>query len=767
MTGMTAWRLPTGGLGLEVGAGGAGPAPPACRLAAHWSLLAAPPGRRRQPPSSHPRALLPQIPAHLSLSRPGSCASSLSDATSAAAADALELAPSFSGSLPSGASSASSGSPSHAASSSLRRPAAALWGEAGLAAPAPSSRAGEAARAAELLQASGSAAALEPARTPARRQLFGATPSTTSAAADGGPASSGGLFGVPAGGGRPLSPASLFSAPAGTLTAGGLGPADAASPTKAPSPRELLAALTATLTAQQEQARQAGGVRAVPAPAPRAPAAAGMACAVCHMMFADAGAFRAHCASREHALAVVQHGTAAGAHPPTPAAGELGGRAAAAAGRRTVTCRRTAPLAAWARRACLLQPASAPSCLPSDPWPGCYCCDAGLGAAAMPSLLVLAQTPVFNQLPRMQAGAASPAHGPAASSSAAAAAAAATSAAATALHMRQLGPPMGDASVLLLSGGVPKPAAPSPPAFSSYTPNLTPCCNQVGCGGPRFCQSRAPTKDGGQPYQRAPPQTHARGGPHNPRHLTRPTHPPACAHPVQLLDPHLDAQCLALLRTLRQLDGAERQGAGAGVGLGFSSADDLPDLPDPGLLLGGKPQRRLVGGLREVRGAAACAACACLHPCACGRHATSCTAPLLHGWLTHACAPPKTAAPGAQGGAPRPRAGGGGRCRHSGAQPGGPRPRARHAGGCSAQERAPRVALGSEGWLSHQRPRPVPRPARLTHTLAPLSPDPLPAAGRRHFGHCCAGGGARRARHLRAHPRGPGVRVRPQQAHVG
>lgn len=62
--------------------------------------------------------------------------------------------------------------------------------------------------------------------------------------------------------------------------------------------------------------------------------------------------------------------------------------------------------------------------------------------------------------------------------------------------------------------------------------------------------------------------------------------------PPQLLDPQLDAQCLALLRTLRQLDGAERQGL-PGV--------DEPTAADLAALLAGKQQRRLVGGLREVR----------------------------------------------------------------------------------------------------------------------------------------------------------------------
>lgn len=236
--------------------------------------------------------------------------------TSALSRDcSMDLSPSATAS---GASSAcsGSGSPCQEAASPVRRAAyQPLW-LGGLAAPVPCSLAGEESKVVQLLHQTASSDVLEQptAHCSARRQLF--APPGPATGHDG---NCGGLLSG-ASASRPLSPASLFSAPAGTLTGSSLGAADAAqvpcATARGPSPEVLLATLSAMLSAKQQQAQQArvlgppGGPRhARPAHNP------GLACASCHMVFADVTAYQAHCASQEHAMAVAQYSLLMGVPP--------------------------------------------------------------------------------------------------------------------------------------------------------------------------------------------------------------------------------------------------------------------------------------------------------------------------------------------------------------------------------------------------------------------------------------------------------------------
>lgn len=100
-------------------------------------------------------------------------------------------------------------------------------------------------------------------------------------------------------------------------------------PTGGLAPKLILAALSASLAARQEQQQQrrrlqqqqqeaeaqARAMAAAAAALAHAPAAAtGYACACCSAVFCDESAFHAHCASLEHAMAVV-HRSLAGAMP--------------------------------------------------------------------------------------------------------------------------------------------------------------------------------------------------------------------------------------------------------------------------------------------------------------------------------------------------------------------------------------------------------------------------------------------------------------------
>ena len=97
-------------------------------------------------------------------------------------------------------------------------------------------------------------------------------------------------------------------------------------PASGPAPELILAALSASLAArkqrqeqrqQQQQQQQAEfpaqAMAAAAAPPPcSAAAASGYACACCSAVFCDQSAFRDHCASLEHAMAVLQQSFAGG-----------------------------------------------------------------------------------------------------------------------------------------------------------------------------------------------------------------------------------------------------------------------------------------------------------------------------------------------------------------------------------------------------------------------------------------------------------------------
>ncbi|KAL4422540.1 hypothetical protein ABPG75_008737 [Micractinium tetrahymenae] len=99
-------------------------------------------------------------------------------------------------------------------------------------------------------------------------------------------------------------------------------------PAGGPAPELILAALSASLAARQQQQQQQHQQRwqqrqqaeapvqamaaAAAAPTPAPATASGYACACCSAVFCDESAFRAHCGSLEHAMAVMQLSMAGG-----------------------------------------------------------------------------------------------------------------------------------------------------------------------------------------------------------------------------------------------------------------------------------------------------------------------------------------------------------------------------------------------------------------------------------------------------------------------